>query len=87
MIHFSAHLTVLERATAKGCSVCLSVCPSVILAIHRYTVPDIVIRFVPTLERYFSFDAKFRSLEFTGSNRTSVIKRDNPPHIKSKNLQ
>jgi len=42
---------MLERAIANGRSVCLSahlsVCPSVTLVIHAYTVQDIEIHFTP----------------------------------------
>ena len=35
---YSACLMLLERSVANGCSVCLSVCPSVTLVSHAYTV-------------------------------------------------
>jgi len=41
---------MLERAIAKGRSVCLSVCPSVRLVIHTYTVQDIEIHLHHTIE-------------------------------------
>jgi len=45
--NFSEHLTMLDRANAKGCSVRLSVYLSVILVIHAETVQDIEKHFTP----------------------------------------
>ena len=68
---FSARLTLLERAIAKGRSVRLSICTSVTLVPYDKGI-------------FYCLEAKFHSLEFSGSPQTSVFKRGGAPCQKQK---
>ena len=64
---------MLERAIAKGG---MSVRLSVTLVSHAHTVQDVEMFFTPyDTAMFLSVVVKFRSPDFRGSPRTSVLKR------------